>query len=450
MNKLMNRIIPLFIIVVFIVLLFSVVRSSIFGHVNDEKHIYFEIVFLLLLAVGGELVVVHLKQPSVMILMVLGILVSPSFLDFGWEILHSIDLPITLPDATPNILRLEEIIHVFAQLGAVILLFKIGLHNKIEHMFSKENAVVAISGVVLPFAVGFLYASLNGGNFAYSMFLGAALTATSVGVTVAILKEFGVIRERFAKIIIGAALIDDVLGLLVLSFVINVASGTVSLVPLATIAITAIIFLSGSILIGKYIVGYIDRKGMSARRFLFVIAFMLLYSYIAEFVQLSAIVGAFIAGLVLNQSRHSKEINEKTYGLEILFMPIFFITLGMLIDIKAILEFALPIMIISILAILTKVISCTLAALWAKLNLNEALLVGVGMSPRGEVALIIAAIGLTTGILNPAQYSIISAMALITTFVAPPMLNHLMKKRIETASKDSVKVTGLEKTGATD
>jgi len=431
-REISERVLPLAalsVLLLFAILLLSIIRASIFGEVEPEKHIYFEIVFLLLLAVVGELTVNYLKQPSVMILMILGMLMSASFLNLGFGFLSSLPLPFQIPSTPPDILRMEGIIHVFAQLGAVILLFKVGLHNKIERIFAMDNLVVATAGVILPFAAGYLYAISTGGNFAYSMFLGAALTATSVGVTVAILKEFNMLEERFAQIIIGAAVIDDVLGLLVLSFVINISAGAASLMPLITTFVSATVFLVGSVLAGKYFIAYLDRKEMSPRRFLLALAFMLMYAYLAEFIQLSAIVGAFIAGVILNQSRHIKELEEKTYGLEMLFMPIFFISLGMLVDVNALATYAFPIIILTVLAIATKIIACGAAGLWAKLKAKEALMVGIGMAPRGEVALIVASIGLSTKVLSVSEYSIISAMALLTTFVVPPVLNALIKKK---------------------
>jgi Kef-type K+ transport system membrane component KefB len=427
MNQTFFRLSALAVLAVFVVLILSIVRTSVFGHVGEEKHIYFEIVFLLLLAVAAELAVIYLRLPSVMILLVLGIFLSPSFLEAVWPSILGLGLP--LPQEAPEILRLEEVIYVFAQLGAVILLFKVGLHNKIEGIFSRDNMMVAAAGMILPFVVGYGYAVFSGGNFAYSMFLGAALTATSVGVTVALLKEAKLIQERFARIIIGAAVIDDILGLLVLSFVINITTGDGSVAPIIFTGLSAFVFLAGSILAGNYFLKYLDRKEMSPRRFLMVLAFMLMYSYIAEFIQLSAIVGAFLAGVILNRSRHIQDIEEKTYGLEMLFMPIFFISLGILVDVKALSEFAVPIIVLTILAMLTKIIPCAGASLLAKLSPKESLAVGVGMAPRGEVALIVASLGLSTGVLSVAEYSVISAMALLTTFLTPPLLAHLLKKK---------------------
>ena len=426
MDKKISSLVPTIIMIVFIGLILSIVRTSIFSHVEEEKHIYFEIVFLLLLAVAGELVVLYLRLPSVMILMILGIFLSHSFIETFWTFLNSLNLSF-IPRESPDIIRLESIIHVFSQLGGVILLFKVGLHNKIERIFSKENIVVASLGVIFPFLVGFLYASLTGGNFAYSMFLGAALTATSVGVSVAILKEAKLIEEKFAQIIIGAAIIDDILGLLVLSIVLNVTGGEVTIEPIVITVISAAVFIAGAILAGNKIIEYLDKKELSTRRFLLVLCVMLFYAYIAEFIKLSAIVGAFIAGVILNRSKHLHEIEEKTYGLEMLFMPIFFISLGTLVEIDAIFEFSIPILVISSIALLSKIIPCAIGSLISKISMKESLLIGVGMAPRGEVALIVAALGLSAGILSGAQYSIISAMALLTTFAVPPILTHLLK-----------------------
>ncbi len=429
MRKLFDRLFPLVIIVLFGILILTVVRASLFGTIEEDKHIYFEIVFLLLLAVIGELAVTHLKQPSVMILMLLGVVIGPSFLLLLFSFIQTLNLPFQIPSEPPNILRFDEVIHVFAQLGAIILLFKVGMHSKIESVFSKENVVVATSGVIIPFAVGYLYATTTGGNFAYSMFLGAALTATSVGVTVAVLKEMNRVKEKFAQVIIGAAVIDDILGLLVLSFVINVSGGVDSLAPILQTFASAVLFLVGGVFAGKLFIEYLDRKEMSSRRLMVVLAFMLFYAYIAEFIQLSAIVGAFLAGIILNRSRHIQQIEDSTYGLEVLFTPIFFITLGMLIDVNSLFIFASAIIVITVLAMLSKIVPCYLASLASKLSQKDSLLVGVGMAPRGEVALIVASIGLTKGILDVSEYSIISAMALLTTFVVPPMLSFILKKK---------------------
>ncbi|MBI5051177.1 cation:proton antiporter [Candidatus Micrarchaeota archaeon] len=396
----------------FIILFLSVVRTSIFGYVEGEKHVFFEIVLLLLLAVLAEIIFVYLKQPSVMILLILGIVMSEHTSGFQF-------------------IKDPEVINVLAQLGAIILLFKVGLHSHLTKVFSKENIMVAAAGVIVPFLAGYFYATLNGGSFAYSMFLGAALTATSVGVTVAILKEMKLLEKKFAEVIIGAAVIDDILGLLVLSFVLNTPASISpdSLMPLVKIAGSAGVFIIGGIIAGRYFVSNIlDKMELEDKTFLLAISFLLIYAYVAEYIGLSSIVGAFFAGVLLNYSRYVKEIEARTYGLEVVFTPIFFITLGMLVDIKILAAFAVPILAITLIATLSKVIACGLSSLAVGLSKIESIIIGFGMSPRGEVALIVALFGLTKGVLSTTEYSVISAMALITTVVTPPIITNLVQR----------------------
>ncbi|MFH2020718.1 MAG: cation:proton antiporter [archaeon] len=421
------RIASLTILGLFFVLILSLIRQSFFGIADPERHIYFEIVLLLLLAVLAESFVYYIKLQNVIVLMLLGIVISSSFLGMSWDYLYSLNL--VRAHEPPILFHHTEIINIFAQLGAVILLFKVGLHSKIEKVFTKTNLLVAVAGIIFPFAAGYLYASSTGGNFAYAMFMGAALSATSVGVTVAILKELNVLGKRASEVIIGAAILDDILSLLVLSFVTNIISveSNASAIILSTF-IRALIFILGALLFGKMFIKYLDRRDLDKKKFLISLAFMLALSYFAELIKLSAIVGAFLAGIILNKSRHYEELEDKTYALEYLFMPIFFISLGMLVDIKSLGLFFVPIIIISVIAVLSKSISCALVAYFSKMNIAESALVGIGMVPRGEVALIIAAIGLSMGILNPEQYSVISAMALLTSIIVPTLLSRIITK----------------------
>ncbi|NTV24428.1 MAG: cation:proton antiporter, partial [Nanoarchaeota archaeon] len=364
----------------------------------------------------------------VLVLMLLGVAISPSFMAELWKVMFSFEL--VSSGVAPKLFLHEEVITLFAQLGAIILLFKVGVHSKIEKVFSKENMFVAIAGVLFPFIAGYLYAANTGGNFAYSMFLGATLAATSVGVTVAVLKDLGVLGKRFSEVIIGAAILDDILGLLVLSVVVNLAEGaTTALNSILTTFAASLIFLIGAILTGKYIVEYMDKRELSQKRFLVALAYMLGLAYIAEAVKLSAIVGAFLAGIILSRSRHYNLIEEKTSGLEYLFMPIFFISLGMLVDVNAIARFIWPIVIITLIACITKLVGCGLAARAAKLSFLDSAIVGIGMMPRGEVALIIASIGLTKNILSQNEYSIISAMAILTSIIVPFLLSWVVSLR---------------------
>ena len=400
--------------VLFIILLISILRRSIFGEVELHKYAFFEISFLLLIAVLAEIGVIYSKQPSAILLLLVGVIMSESILGF-------------------KIFRDEQLIYLFAQLGSIFLLFRVGLHSHFKSIFSKENAIVAMLGVVVPFAGGFAYATLTGGNFVYSMFLGAALTATSVGVSVAIIKEAGLMSEKFAQVIIGAAVIDDILGLLVLSFVLNLPADlnlAESALPLAKIAGATVVFLGGGIIAGNWFVkNVLDKLEMTNANFLIALVLLHLYSYIAEVIGLSAIVGAFIAGLLLTNSKHIKELEDKVYPLETIFVPIFFISLGLLVNLNDIIAFAWPIIIISIIAILTKIIGCGVGALASGMNRIESAIIGFGMAPRAEVALIVASLGLQRAAISQSEYAIIAAMALLTTIFPPFVMNYLIAKR---------------------
>lgn len=419
-----------------VLLFLSVLRSSVFSAVPAEKHIWFDLSALLLLAILSEMLVVHTRQPTVMLLLVVGVLAGPSAISLVYPAFASLlsYVGMTMPSSAPVFIRTDGLVRTFAQLGAIMLLFKIGLHSEIRSIFNLRNFVVALLGVVIPFLSGYYFATLAGHGFSYALFLGAALTATSVGVTVAVLEEFKLMESAFAKMILGAAVIDDILALLVLSAVQNVPSSfTVqSMAPFAFTLAIAAVFVIGGIRVGIYFVRrYFDREmehEVSNKEFLGAMAYVLLYAYVAEFIGLSAIVGAFIAGVTLNYSRRTPKLFNLFYPLEAFFTPIFFISLGMLIDIPALWQNFLPIMAITTIAILTKLVGCGIGARVMGADTKTSLLVGLGMIPRGEIALIIGLFGLTAvtsagePVLHQAEYSIIASMAFLTTIIVPSLL----------------------------
>lgn len=420
-------------IVLAVLLYFSVIRASLFGDVPEEKRIWFEITFLLLTAVLAELLVGYLRQPVVMVLLLLGVLISPSSVSLIWPLLSGFlnSLLPVFPLQLPHLVSAEGVVKAFAQLGAIILLFKIGLHSEIQSIFNLRNLTVAVLGVLIPFLGGYGYALLTGESFFYAVFLGAALTATSVGVTVAVLQELKVLEKRFAQTILGAAVIDDILALLLLSLVQHVPTGlsAEALSPFLSVLFIAFVFVVGGILVGQWIVRkHFDRireESISQRTLLSILAFMLFYAYVAEYIGLSAIVGAFIAGVTLNYSKIVGKILEAFFPLEAFFTPLFFISLGMFVDVRTLGQNIFPIAAITLIAIATKMLGCGVGARIFGASKKESLAVGFGMVPRGEIALIIALYGLTavapdgSPLLTAAQYSIISAMAFLTTVIVP-------------------------------
>ena len=423
--------------------------TNIYASITPENEkIWFELSFILLAAISAELLVSYVKQPAVMVLLVLGVIISPSAISLGYPLIASavssffsaLGLSIPLTGYIPHLVPTQEgsFISIFAKLGSIFLLFGVGLHSEISKIFNRRNFLVAFSGVVFPFLGGYAYATMAGHNFAYSMFLGAALTATSVGVTVAVLQEFRVLNKEFSKIILGAAVIDDILGLLVLSLVKNMPANpsgldAATLYPFLAVLALAFVYVVGGIKMGQYLViRLFDREEpdgeISKTTFLGVLVYLFSYSYVAEMIGLSAIVGAFLAGVTLNYSRIIHKVVKLFYPLEVLFTPIFFVSLGMYVDIQALLASLGPILIITAIAVITKIIACGFATKFTGGNIKDSIIVGIGMVPRGEVALIIGFYGLTATtsagepILTASEYAVIASMSFLTTVLIPPML----------------------------
>jgi len=418
-----------------LLLFLSVFRASVFTEVSEDKKIWFELSFLLLAAIMAEMLVSYLKQPFVMVLLLVGVAISPSMISSLYSFFGG-------TGSAPVLVSTGEIVMIFAKLGAILLLFKIGLHSEARKIFNMKNLAIATLGVIVPFLGGYLFAIAGGHGFYYAMFLGAALTATSVGVTVAVLEELRLMQSDMAQALLGAAVIDDVLALLVLSFVQHApaGAGADAFFALASVAGTAFVFVVGGILLGRFVVAsYFDTmagsgKG-SQRAFLAMLMYLLFYAYVAEYIGLSAIVGAFVAGITMGYSRKVLDVQGMFNPLEALFTPVFFISLGLLVDVNALAANVWPILAITVIAIATKIAGCGAGALAMGVKARESLAIGVGMIPRGEIALIIGLYGLTAltpegmPILGAAEYATIASMAFLTTIIAPAAIQAVAKAR---------------------
>ncbi len=431
-------------------MLFGIVRTAFFGSTDASTHLWVELTLLLLIAVVAERLVQQWKQPFVMVLLLLGVLISPHTLAAVWPPAAGALAPLLAPYGfhpdparLPNLVTDSELVKTFASFGAIILLFRIGLHSKLEAVFNLKNMLVALGGVLLPFIAGFLYAFyFGGGDFAYSIFVGAALTATSVGITAAVLEEMGLLHKPFAQTILGAAVIDDILALMVLGMIRNIpsAAGPEAFGPLlSTLAIAALFVVCGLFLGRLFIRSFFghDEAELSKRSLCGLLAILFFYAFSAESLGLSAIVGAFLAGLVISGSPLAPLLNRALFPLDALLVPIFFIWLGLLVDAWAIPAVLGPLLILSAIAVLTKMAGCGLVARFFGMNAKDSLLVGFGMVPRGEIALIIASLGLTTisssgaPILSAAQYTLIASMAFLTTIIVPAGLRILLAASAE-------------------
>jgi Kef-type K+ transport system membrane component KefB len=369
----------------------------------------FQMSLLLFVALGGYLIASRINQSAVVGLILVGIVVGPSVL--GW-------------------ITYTDFVRALAHLGAVVLLFVIGLEFNLKDILSVRNGIIAGIGVIIPWIGGYWLSLLFGYNMPSAIFIGTALTATSIAITANILKELGKLQTDAAKAIIGAAVIDDVLSLLALAISTDVVSGTISAGGIVIVAIKAIAFIVIAGAVGLLVVSrFLERLDTTAfvekyPEFIFIFAMMMafLYAMLAEAVGLSAIVGAFIAGVSFEGVRlyRSKSLKEGAEYLQIIFAAIFFVSLGILADFHALTpEIVIFLIVLTIVAIITKVIGCGIPARLAGLCNRDALIVGFGMAPRGEVAMIVALIGLDAGIIGQGVYITLVLMSLFTTLITP-------------------------------
>jgi Kef-type K+ transport system membrane component KefB len=336
-----------------------------------------------------------------------------------------------------------ELVHVLAELGVLLLLFEIGLETDLKEMFrvGPASLAVATAGVVLPFLLGFLYwayaphaaVATSSNPTTTALFVGATLTATSVGITARVLSDLGRLGTEEARVIIGAAVIDDVLGLVILSVVSGMAAGVgVSAVGILRTLAVAVGFLVAAVLMGRFIMPRIFDLVVRMRvRFVllvFSIAFALGLAAAAALAGSALIIGAFAAGLILSGTNQFDTIEREVRPVASIFTPIFFVSVGASVDLRLLLPGSpeargtLAIAaVLTVLAILGK-LAAGWAAPWAPVR---RLVVGVGMVPRGEVGLIFADIGRRSGILGNEVFGAVLLMVMVTTFVAPPGLKAL-------------------------
>jgi Kef-type K+ transport system membrane component KefB len=400
-------------------------------------------VMLVVAKIGGELFE-RLKQPAVLGELFAGILIGNLVL-FGF--------------AGAETLKTNVTIAALAELGVIILLFEVGLESDLKEMreVGWSSLLVAVVGVVVPFLLGWAVSAYfipEESQLAH-IFIGATLCATSVGITARVFKDLGKLGTREARIILGAAVIDDVLGLLILAIVAGAirataAGGVLSMIDVGLIALKSLLFLVGAIVIGHLLVprllrgaGRFETRGVLLT---FAISFCLFLAWAAAKVELAPIVGAFAAGLILDEvhfkpagGRKERDLHDLLQPVSTVLVPIFFVLMGLKVDLRLftrfdILGFAVA---LTIAAIIGKQV-CGLAVLERGIN---RVAVGLGMIPRGEVGLIFAGIGATlmlpsvTGVslpvINNATFGAVVIMVIITTLVTPLSLKWSLGRKGE-------------------
>lgn len=376
--------------------------------------IEFQMSLLLFIALAGYLLASRVNQSAVIGEILVGLVVGPSVL---------------------GLITYTSFVSSIAHLGAVVLLFVVGLEFRIKDIAKPKYFMIALLGVLVPWGAGYLTSLLFGFPFASAVFIGTALTATSIAITANVLKEMGKLQTEAARAIIGAAVIDDVLGLLALAIGNGLVSGSISAAYIGIVFVKAVLFLVVGALLGHFgfrrLVLMIDGTSFARKypevTFIFAMMFAFLYGMAAELIGLSAIVGAFIAGASLGslKLRNSKDLKVGSDFLQIIFASIFFVSLGILADVRALdLRVLLFLVVLTVVAIVSKLVGCGGIALAWRSGLKESVIIGFGMAPRGEVAMIVALIGLNQGLIKQDIYVSIILMSLVTTIVTPIILRN--------------------------
>ena len=339
----------------------------------------------------------------------------------------------------------QEVVHLMSELGVLLLLFAIGIETDLKLLVRVGGtaAVVAIAGVVFPFALGYGLCIALGQPQLAAIVVGASLTATSVGITARVFSDLGRLREIEGQVVLGAAVLDDVIGLIILTIVAGLTAGKgVTWGAIATTTGLAFGFLVGTVLIGRLIVprvfDLVSRNKLAGTMTTagLILAFGL--AWLADRCGLAPIIGAFAAGLLVNESRQTEEVEHGITAIGHFFVPIFFVAVGASVDVNVFNPLNSAnhaTLLLGFLMILVAMISkfaAGYAPFWFK---GRKSVVGVGMIPRGEVGLIFAQMGVNQGVLTPQLFGAVTLMVMATTFVTPPLLKRLLiqKERSDVA-----------------
>jgi Kef-type K+ transport system membrane component KefB len=355
----------------------------------------------------------RLKQPAVAGEILAGVVIGPSLLNW----------------VAPS-----ELTEALSEIGVIFLLFLVGLETKPADIFRVgwRATLVAILGVVVPFIFGYLIMLAWGETQIEAVFVGAAMVATSVGITARVLGQMGLLSLEVSRIILGAAVIDDILGLLILAVVSSMAKeGGVNYAQIGTTAALAIGFTLLVIIVGARAVNRIrtrvENLKVGQSYLVFGLALCLALALVASKIGVAAIIGAFLAGMALSESAEGTDMPHQAEAVTEFLLPFFLTNIGMQLKLDALLNRSTIILalIVTVLAVISKLIGCGAAA-W-RLGKKKAAQIGMGMVPRGEVGVVVAQIGLSLNAVDAAAYAVVLFMTVATTLIAPPFLVRLFK-----------------------
>ena len=359
--------------------------------------------------VGGELFE-RLRQPAVVGELLAGVLVGPAVLG----LFHS-----------------NVTLQTVSTMGVIVLMFTVGLETRASDLLrvGRTALLVALLGVVVPFGGGLLFAAAFGFSHPEALFIGAALVATSVGVTARVLADRGLLSTRLAKIVLAAAVIDDILGMIVLSVVTGMTRGGLDVRSLAVVLVEVGAFIAFELFVAPWLVRrhghYLERLRIANAPLVVAIIVMLGMGAAAEAIGLAGIVGAFFAGMMFAETSERWKLDRSTRPLYVWLVPYFFVVAGSQVDLAVLSRpsVVLPGLLLVAIALVTKVVGCGIGALGE--GPRGALAIGVAMVPRGEVGLIVASVGLASHVISPAVYGMVVLVVAVSTLVVPPLLPRL-------------------------
>jgi len=349
----------------------------------------------------------RMRQPAVIGELIAGIIIGPGV--FG--LVH--------PDAT---------VATVSTMGVIVLMFAVGLETRPADLLKvgRRAFFVGALGVIVPLACGFLYALTLGNGTPEALFIGTALVATSVGITARVLADRGLVSTMMARVILAAAVIDDVLGMLVMAVSIGLGAGQVDVVSLAVLLLEVAIFVGVSIFVAPRLVArhahLLDKLRIPNAGLIVVLVVMLGMAALSETIGLAGIVGGFFAGMIFAETGDNWELNRQVRPLYEWLVPYFFVVSGMQLQpaLFADASVLLPGLVLVAIAVATKILGCGLGALG--LGWRSMVAIGIGMVPRGEVGLIVAATGLSMGVLSTSSYAMIIMVVVVSTLAVPPLL----------------------------
>ena len=375
---------------------------------SDHGQILLALFIALLAAKLAAELFERIRQPAVVGEILAGIIIGPALL---------------------NLIQPTAVMDALAEIGVIFLLFTVGLETRPSDIFrvGRRATAVAVLGVIVPFLAGWgLLIIWPGHSRIEAIFLGAAMVATSVGITARVLSARGLLSTEASRVIMAAAVIDDIIGLLVLAVVSNLATGKVNYLSILLVGGLAIALTILVIKFGARVVNRVEQpiRNLKIDHSLLIFALVLCFGLaaVSSLIGIAGIIGAFLAGVALSELTDGTRLHQQSQALTEFTTPFFLVSIGMKLNLTIFVSWDIVLLslVVIALAILTKFIGCGLGALG--MGRRQATQVGVGMIPRGEVGIVVAQIGLALAAVSDAVYGVVLAMSVITTIAAPPLI----------------------------